>query len=140
MVDTGDHIQQGGFSASRLADDGDELSAVDHQVHAFENGELTSGIGESLHDAAHFDDRFRGGVAHMAWSRFVRSPWRFRRKMQSLFVSRFGHCLRLLFELTFDSAFVTNSPSTKVNARVKRLLSPMSCVTMMMVLPRSETR
>ena len=39
-VDAGDHIDQGGFAAVRLADHGHEFAAVDLQVDALERGEF----------------------------------------------------------------------------------------------------
>jgi hypothetical protein len=52
MIDPSDHVQQRGFSTARFTNDGNKFAAIDGQVHAFENGELTRRIAESLDKAA----------------------------------------------------------------------------------------
>src|ERR1051325_4818213 len=42
MINACDHVQQGGFSTSRFADDADELTRVDLQIDAIESMEISA--------------------------------------------------------------------------------------------------
>jgi hypothetical protein len=52
MIDPSDHVQQSGFPTAGFTNDGNEFAAIDGQVHAFENGELTRRIAESFDKTA----------------------------------------------------------------------------------------
>ncbi len=141
MVDARDHVQQRGFSTARFADDGNKFAAVDGQVNTFEDGELARGIGEAFDDAIELDHGV--GVA-LRLAHIVPMPFRegggFRHSDRINL--RVGAKRRLLhFRLMVvlskleSSRPSSNSPSAIVKLREKREASPMSCVTMMMVLP-----
>ena len=55
-VDAGDHVDQGRLTATRLADHGHELAAVDLQVHVLERCEITRGAAIGLHHLMQLDE------------------------------------------------------------------------------------
>jgi hypothetical protein len=80
VVDAGEHVDQRGFAAARLADDGQKLAALDGQIDAFERGEGTGGRLVNLDDVAQVDDCAAGkpGRRRAVIAIWRRSRWRSR--------------------------------------------------------------